>query len=110
MLPRRALPAGRLDAQNMPALLTGFAHHGLVALTAHSEIVEGFSTVSWFLLKVETITKNGDESIVLSAASSVSRCSISFDSLLSDGRARQTRDRLQSRLGAMLNFYAREAA
>jgi len=27
-----------------------FAHHGLVALTSHSETVEGFSTVSWFLL------------------------------------------------------------
>ena len=27
-----------------------FAHHGLVALTPHSETVEGFSSVSWFLL------------------------------------------------------------
>jgi hypothetical protein len=27
-----------------------FAQHGLVALTSHSETVEGFSTVSWFLL------------------------------------------------------------
>ena len=27
-----------------------YAHHGLVALTPHSETVEGFSTVSWFLL------------------------------------------------------------
>jgi MFS family permease len=27
-----------------------FAQHGRVALTSHSEIVEGFSTVSWFLL------------------------------------------------------------
>lgn len=27
-----------------------FAHHGLVALTPYSETVEGFSTVSWFLL------------------------------------------------------------
>ena len=27
-----------------------FAHHGLVALTPHSETVEGFSSLSWFLL------------------------------------------------------------
>ncbi|MGD0837620.1 MAG: hypothetical protein ABSB49_13340 [Polyangia bacterium] len=27
-----------------------FAHHGLVALTSNSETVEGFSSVSWFLL------------------------------------------------------------
>jgi hypothetical protein len=27
-----------------------FAHHGLIALTPHSETVEGFSSVSWFLL------------------------------------------------------------
>lgn len=27
-----------------------FARHGRVALTSHSEIVEGFSTVSWFLI------------------------------------------------------------
>jgi hypothetical protein len=27
-----------------------FARHGLVALTQHSEVVEGFSSVSWFLL------------------------------------------------------------
>jgi hypothetical protein len=27
-----------------------FASHGLVALTPHSEVVEGFSSVSWFLL------------------------------------------------------------
>lgn len=27
-----------------------FAHHGRIALTSHSEVVEGFSTVSWFLL------------------------------------------------------------
>jgi hypothetical protein len=27
-----------------------FAHHGLVALTPYSETVEGFSSVSWFLL------------------------------------------------------------
>lgn len=27
-----------------------FAQHGVIALTPHSEVVEGFSTVSWFLL------------------------------------------------------------
>src|SRR6185503_9981556 len=27
-----------------------FARHGRVALTPHSEVVEGFSSVSWFLL------------------------------------------------------------
>ena len=27
-----------------------YAHHGLIALTPHSETVEGFSSVSWFLL------------------------------------------------------------
>ena len=37
-----------------------FAQDGLIALTRHSEVVEGFSSVSWFLLNaVAALAKQG---------------------------------------------------
>jgi hypothetical protein len=50
-----------------------FAHHGLVALTPHSEAVEGFSSVSWFLLNavVALATPSYRSSILVSQVVSV---------------------------------------